>query len=191
MRKGEDLPTQRTTADEVHHLGQLLTHCGKRMTGQELLRRGGRYRLVDRTLLMKEMLRLVEVFVDDRVRQAETQIASLVERREDEAREEGRMRVLVSLADLGDLVDSIVQSLASESDSAATKALDKRLDRIFRSYGFERTPTVGMPFNPVFHEAIDEQSSEDADSGIVLEELGRGYHQEDFVLRVARVIVAT
>ena len=169
----------------------ILSRCGQLVTGQDLLRRGGRYRLVDRTLLMKEVLRLVEVFVEDRVRQAKSHMRGLLERREGDAREEGRMRVLVSLAELGDLVDSIVESIANETGTAATKALDKRLDRIFRSYGFDRTETVGKAFDPALHEAIDERSEEGVAAGTILEELNRGYRKGEYVLRVARVIVAS
>jgi len=187
----ENLPAQRTTPDEVEHLGMILSRCGQLVTGQDLLRRGGRYRLVDRTLLMKEVLRLVEVFVEDRVRQAKSHMRGLLERREGDAREEGRMRVLVSLAELGDLVDSIVESIANETGTAATKALDKRLDRIFRSYGFDRTETVGKAFDPALHEAIDERSEEGVAAGTILEELNRGYRKGEYVLRVARVVVAS
>lgn len=191
MNASEFLPAQRTSTEEVRCLGEVLARCGRSMTGRELADRGGRYRLVDRTLLMKEILRLVEVFVDDRVRQAETQLGNLVERREEDAREDGRMRVLVSLAELGDLVDSIVTSLADKQGTAEARALDRRLDRVFRSYGFDRIKTVGERFDSALHEAIDERPMDGEPAGTVIEELSRGYKKRDFVLRIARVIVSS
>jgi len=140
---------------------------------------------------MKEMLRLVEVFVEDRLRQAESHLNGILRRREAEACEDGRMRVLVSLAELGDLVDSIVESLQGEAGPTALKALDKRLDRIFRSYGYERIVTIGSVFDPTIHEAIDEERREGVPPGIIVRELSRGYRKGNFALRIARVVVSS
>lgn len=190
MTDGGNIPAQRTTPEEVLDLEAVLSECGHPMTGEDLVRRGGRYRLVDRTRLMKEVLRLVEVFVDDRVRQAESQLRGLLDKREEEAREEGRMRVLVSLVELADLVDSIVGSIDGGSGASAAKALDKRLDRVFRSYGFDRVSTVGQEFDPAIHEALEERADAEVPSSVIVEELSRGYRRGSYVLRVARVIVA-
>lgn len=191
MTDSEYLPAHHTSPEEVQHLDALLSQCGKRVTGRELARSGRSYRVVNRTLLMKEMLRLVEVFVEDRLRQAESHLSGILRRREAEACEDGRMRVLVSLAELGDLVDSVIESLQGEAGPTAAKALDKRLDRVFRSYGYERIVTVGSVFDPTIHEALDEEPEEGVPPGIIVRELGRGYRKESFVLRVARVVVSS
>lgn len=178
------------TPDEVARLDAVLAGAGRRLTGADLARRGGRYRLVDRQVLVKELLQLVDSFVVERIRQAERELARILEAREGAAHDEGRHRVLVSLAELADLVDAIVQKAAGTEASNAARSLDRRIDRVFKSFGFERIDTVGSLFDSAIHEAIDERTDNDVQPGTILEEVARGYRRESFVLRVARVIVA-
>lgn len=182
--------TQRTSIDEVRLLEDAISSAGQRLTGKQLAARGGKYRLVNRKDLMLRILKTLEVFVEDRVRQAEAQMRDFIEEREEKAAEDGRMRVLVSLADLADLVDTLITSLGESESSAGALALDKRMDRVFKSYGLMRTVTTGAPFDPALHEMLDGRPDSGETPGIILEEVGRGYHRDDFVLRVARVIVA-
>ncbi len=135
-------------------------------------------------------MQLVDSFVVERIRQAERELARILEEREFAAQDEGRHRVLVSLAELADLVDAIVQKAGGTEVSTAARALDRRIDRVFKSFGFERIDTVGSLFNSAIHEAIDERADDGVTPGTILEEVARGYRQECFVLRVARVIVA-
>jgi molecular chaperone GrpE len=159
----------------------------------DALTKSGRteFRVVRKKDLLKELFDVVDVFLENQVKRAEREMSERFAQRESDAREDGKMRVLSSLADLGDLVDNMIATLAGSDSSAAGKALDKRLDRIFKNYEFERIPTVGHAFDPEFHEAIDEESSETHAAGVILRELGRGYRRGAFVLRVARVCVST
>tara|TARA_R110002072_G_scaffold66954_3_gene164592 strand:- start:8941 stop:9477 length:537 start_codon:yes stop_codon:yes gene_type:complete len=176
--------------EEVQLLDDAISSIGHRLTGEELAKRGGNYRLVNRKDLLLRVLKTLEVFVEDRVRQTEDQLRGFLQEREKEATEDGKMRVLASLADLADLVDSLVISLGGEGAPAGAIALDKRMDRVFKSYSFERIKTVGSEFDPALHEMLDGRAEEGANSGTIIEEISRGYHREGFVLRVARVVVA-
>ena len=143
-----------------------------------------------RPALLKELLTIVDVFVEERIRQAERDLGNLLERREKEAQEEGRHRVLSSLAELADLVDGLRSHMTSAAGALAGKALDKRMDRIFKSYGFTRIATVGRPFDSRVHEAVEEREEEGVPHDTIVEEISRGYERDGFVLRVARVVVA-
>lgn len=149
------------------------------------------FRIVNRRDMLRDLFEVVEAFVANRVQAAERQLAATVQQRETEARSDGQHRVLTSVADLGDLVDSIIASLGASQDAAAAKALDKRLDRLFKSYGFERIPTVGERFDPARHELIEEEPSVDQPPGVIVRELARGYVRDGFVLRVARVVTSS
>lgn len=163
-----------------------------RISLDSLIRTGrSEFRIVKRKDLLRELFDVVEAFVAHRVSQAERQIAATVQTRELEAREDGKHRVLASVADLGDLVDSVVASLSDGSDGAGARALNKRLDRLFKSYGFERIPAVGAPFDPRLHEMIEEEASAEHARGIIVREIARGYASESLVLRVARVVVSS
>jgi molecular chaperone GrpE len=67
-----------------------------------------------------------------------------------------------------------------------------------KQYEIKEIETVGKPFNPEFHEAIGEVDAEDGDpsmgsgpweSGIVAEELEKGYMVHERLLRPAKVRV--
>jgi len=51
-------------------------------------------------------------------------------------------------------------------------------------------PSAGQPFDPARHEAVDVIQTDQAPSGVVLDELSHGYRWGDEVLRPARVRVA-
>ena len=171
---------------------QLLQQSTGRISIDALIKSGRKeFRIVRRKDLLRELFDVVDAFLHNKVQAAEREMSEVVAKREMEAREDGKMRVLTSLADLGDLVDSVIATLAGSSASGATKALDKRLDRIFKSYDFERIATVGQSFDPQYHEAIDDEPSDEHPSGTVAREITRGYRSNNVVLRVARVSVST
>jgi molecular chaperone GrpE len=179
--------------DEHRQRLESLIQRHTRTVSLDALQQSGRteFRVVRKKDLLKELFDVVDVFLENQVKRAEREMSERFARRESDAREDGKMRVLSSLADLGDLVDNMVAAIAGTEAATAGKALDKRLDRIFRSYEFERIPTVGHPFDPQVHEAVDEESSDSHASGVILREMGRGYRRAGFVLRVARVCVST
>ncbi|MFO1030019.1 MAG: nucleotide exchange factor GrpE [Planctomycetota bacterium] len=171
---------------------QLFERSAKRISLDALIQSGKtEFRIVNRKDMLRDLFEVVEAFVVNRVQAAERQLAATVQQRETEARSDGQHRVLTSVADLGDLVDSIIASLGASKDAAAARALDKRLDRLFRSYGFERIPTVGERFDPLLHELIEEEHSVDQPPGAIVRELSRGYMRDGFVLRVARVVTSS
>ena len=178
------------SANELARLDAAM-HALERTVSLEDLARSGRqrFRVVNRGALLREVLSVVEVFLEVRTRRLEAEVSGLLVRRESEAREEGRRRVLDSLIDLADLSDGLARALEGTDEAAAGKALDRRIDAIFRTHGFERIPTVGRPFDSTLHEAIDEDRDPGAAEGVVLREVSRGYRADGFVLRIARVVV--
>ena len=60
------------------------------------------------------------------------------------------------------------------------------LDRL----GVKRIPTVGLPFDPSVHEAIQHLESAEHPAGVVLMEVQPGYMIGDHLLRAAMVVVS-
>ena len=56
--------------------------------------------------------------------------------------------------------------------------------------GVERVVTVGQPFDPAVHEAVQQVDSADLPPGSVAQELLAGYHVGDRLIRPAMVVVA-
>jgi molecular chaperone GrpE len=149
--------------------------------------RRGTVRVVNRRALLAGVLEVLDAFLAHRVQGVERELAGKVLAREEQAREEGQMRVLASLADLCDTIEAVAAGLP---DPRAGRALAKRLERLFGTYGFERIAAVGTAFDPRLHEAVDSEPAAGHRRGEITREVSAGFRRGDFVLRVARVIVA-
>ena len=56
--------------------------------------------------------------------------------------------------------------------------------------GIEPVPSVGTPFDPSMHEALQQLDSPDHPPGYVIREFEKGFKAGDRLLRAARVIIA-
>jgi molecular chaperone GrpE len=65
----------------------------------------------------------------------------------------------------------------------------RRLASILTAPGVTPFESVGQSFDPGVHEAVATVQSEEQKAGTVLDELSRGYHWGDEILRPARVRV--
>lgn len=89
-----------------------------------------------------------------------------------------------------------VEEQESESGSAY-KALKEGVDLVYKKFmdqlskhGVEPIEAVGQPFDENLHEAMMQQPTDDAEPGIVIQEIQKGYRMRDRILRHAKVVVA-
>lgn len=61
---------------------------------------------------------------------------------------------------------------------------------VLKQVGIEEVPTVGAPFDPRVHEAVEEREGAGVPPGQVIAELSGGYKMGDRVLQAAKVIIA-
>lgn len=61
---------------------------------------------------------------------------------------------------------------------------------VLKQVGIEEIPTVGTPFDPRVHEAVEEREGVGVPTGQVIAELSGGYKMGDRVLQAAKVIIA-
>jgi len=66
----------------------------------------------------------------------------------------------------------------------------KQFEEVLGRYGVKAFSAKGQPFDPNFHEAMQQQESDTHPEGTVLEEYQRGYRLNDRLVRPARVVVA-
>ncbi len=59
-----------------------------------------------------------------------------------------------------------------------------------KRHGIEPVPSVGVPFDPAIHDALQQIDSPDHAPGVVIREFEKGYKLGDRLLRPARVIIA-
>lgn len=147
------------------------------------LRATGRttFRVVRRSALQLQFVALLQAVVDEREGALQGEFRRVMETREEEAEQDGRLRVLTSVVDLCDLVDTVVSTLGDGDALLAAKSLDRRLDRVFRTYGFGRIQTVGFQHDLALHEVVDEAADKSQPPGVI----------EPLVERAMRVIADT
>jgi molecular chaperone GrpE len=87
--------------------------------------------------------------------------------------------------------------LALTADNADAESLKKGVDMVFRQFqttlereGVTAINAVGQPFDPNYHEAVMQVESDEHESGVVVEELRKGYMLHDKVVRPAMVKVS-
>ncbi|MDQ6660567.1 MAG: nucleotide exchange factor GrpE [Chloroflexota bacterium] len=72
----------------------------------------------------------------------------------------------------------------------ALRMVQWQMNEVLRGEGLNPVPTVGQPFNPYVHEAIEAVENSDQPEGTIVEEVLKGYTLGDETLRPARVKVS-
>lgn len=111
-----------------------------------------------------------------------------------EAAEKYRAQKL--LTDLLPVLDNMERALQVEVSSDDAVSLYKGIEMVHKTFieatkqeGLEVIVAEGEAFDPVVHQAVMQESNPDAESGIVLRELQKGYKLKDRVLRPSMVSV--
>lgn len=101
------------------------------------------------------------------------------------------------LRELLPIVDHLELALAAARDGGNGKPIVEGVEMVLRSmqeflrgHGVRPHEAVGQPFDPQFHEAVDQVESLEYKPNTVISEFNRGYQIGDRVLRPARVSVA-
>ncbi len=99
------------------------------------------------------------------------------------------------LAELLPVVDAFERALAHEGDAGedyrkGIELIYKQLSDFLTSAGLEPVPTVGQPFDPNIHHAVESVETRDVPDHQIIAELQRGYSYRDRLLRPALVRVA-
>lgn len=100
------------------------------------------------------------------------------------------------LRDILPTIDNIERALAQKGESDEFKSLHKGVEMVYESLlhslkenGLEVIEALDKPFDPNLHQAVMQENDESKDSGIVLEELQKGYKLKERVLRASMVKV--
>ncbi len=94
---------------------------------------------------------------------------------------------------LDNLENAISHSNNENSLHALREGVDltlKGLKKILVKSGLEEVNTQGEPFDPCFHQAVSEQEDKNVETGVILQELQRGYTLNKRLIRPAMVVVS-
>ena len=96
-----------------------------------------------------------------------------------------------------EVIDNLERAIQSATRSSDVKAMTEGLGMVQRQFidalgreGIARVPTIGRPFDPSVHEAIQQVETSDHEAGTVIAEVQPGYTQGERLLRAAMVVVA-
>lgn len=99
------------------------------------------------------------------------------------------------VSDLLPVVDNMERALGQEMSEEVKgylkgfEMITTQLVEVLRKNGVEAIEAVGQPFDPNFHQAIMMTNDENYESGVITEELQKGYKLKDRVIRASLVKV--
>lgn len=112
----------------------------------------------------------------------------------DDARKGGREDLLRELLPV---FDNLERALASAQRASDIKGVAEGLGMVMKQFettlgrvNIQKVPSVGHPFDPSMHEAIQQVETDDHPAGQVVAEVQPGYMQGDKLVRAAMVVVA-
>ena len=95
------------------------------------------------------------------------------------------------------VVDNFERGLAAMTEDEKSTAFAQGMELVYKQLmttltdmGVTPIEAVGVEFNPDFHNAVMQAPSEEHDSGVVIQELQRGYMYKEKVIRYSMVMVA-
>jgi molecular chaperone GrpE len=96
-----------------------------------------------------------------------------------------------------EVVDNLERALTyqdtmdRDSLQQGMRMLQWQLNELLKAEGLTPVPSVGEPFDPYVHEAIEQVASAEHPEGVVVEEVRKGYRLGEETLRPARVKVSS
>ena len=94
------------------------------------------------------------------------------------------------------VADNLDRAIHSASDSKECEALLKGIEmtqtelaKVFEKFGIKKMDIIDKPFDPNYHQVVQEIENKDKPSGTVTQELQSGYIINDRILREAMVVV--
>lgn len=115
-------------------------------------------------------------------------------REQEDAQRRGRESVL---KDLLPVFDNLERAAGSAEGAPDVKSVADGLRIVLKQFtdtlekiGVKRIATVGHPFDPTVHEAIQHLPSADFPAGVILAEVQPGYAIGDYLVRAAMVVVS-
>jgi molecular chaperone GrpE len=118
-----------------------------------------------------------------------------VEAEREQLRHIGTEALLLKLLPVVDDFERAFQTLPEESAEAAWvdgfRMILRKLQALLESENVTPIEAAGQPFDPLWHEAVLQEETEEHPDGYVTEEMQRGYRLGDRVLRPAMVKVAS
>lgn len=112
----------------------------------------------------------------------------------EDAQKKGTEKALKEMLPVFDNLERALQSAETAPDAKSVadglRLVGRQFNTTLDKMGIKRVQTVGLPFDPMRHEAISHVESTEHPAGVVVSEVQAGYILGDFLLRAALVAVS-
>jgi molecular chaperone GrpE len=135
--------------------------------------------------------------LQDRLLRTAAEFDNYRKRIDRERREQSESAATSLLVEILPVVDNLERALLAPSGPeaagyrAGVELIHRQLVDLLRKRGVTPIEALGADFDPRFHQAVSQETSESHRDGEVMEEMQRGYMLGDRLLRPAMVKVAT
>lgn len=106
------------------------------------------------------------------------------------AGEELILRILPILDNFEIAEKKLPENLKNDENIKGILRLKTQISDFLKSRGIEEIKSAEQKFDPNFHEAVEEVEAKDKESGVIVEEIQKGYKINNRLLRPAKVRVA-
>jgi len=100
------------------------------------------------------------------------------------------LQLLDTLDNFERALDSAKTSNDYESFHKGVELIYTHMKEMLTKEGLKEIEATGKPFDPNFHEAVNQAESEQYKEGIVMEQISKGYMLNDRLLRASKVVVS-
>jgi molecular chaperone GrpE len=113
----------------------------------------------------------------------------------DDARRSAKIAAIEEIMPVMDQFQMAVAAMDGASDletiKMGMKMIQTTFDRAFENLGVDKVSSVGLEFDPLLHEAVSMETSEETPADHVIREWKSGYKIGDFLIRPASVVVSS
>lgn len=148
-----------------------------------------------------ETLQRKLVEAEKQVMLAQADLENFRKRTRRENQEQIRYASLPLMNDLLEAVDNLHRAIdaASGEDASPTTSnllqgvsmVAQQISSILENHGCKKIESLGVPFDPNLHQAVQMQPSEEFPPNVVMQELRSGFQLHDRVIRPSQVFVST
>ena len=144
-----------------------------------------------------EALKAERDALQDRLLRTAAEFDNYRKRIDRERRDQSESAAAALLAEVLPVVDNLERALQAPSGPeaagyrAGVELIHRQMLDLLRKRGVTPIDALGADFDPRFHQAVSQESSQTHRDGEVMEEMQRGYMLGDRLLRPAMVKVAT
>lgn len=100
------------------------------------------------------------------------------------------LKLLDTLDNFERALDSAKASNDYQNFREGVELVYTHMKDILTKEGLKEIEAIGRPFDPNFHEAVNQAASEEYDEGIVMDQISKGYMLNDRLLRASKVVVS-